>query len=412
MSSKKLYQVFAAMALAIIAGLITGREAGIAGVTFYQIYSLLGQLFLNALMLVVVPLVTASIISGTAKMGGAHSFGQLGVKTFATFLGTTAIAIAIGWILAVLIQPGLLEQAGDILGGSGLDLAASVNEGAFAKLEQILLRLIPPNIIAVAAQGQMLGLIGFSLLFGYFITKIGKEQGRVLLAFWEGVFQVMMKITEFIMQAMPIGVFGLVAKVVASTGIESFTSVGYFFITVLIGLFLYMFGALSILLVIIAKSSPILQLKGMAPALLTAFTTSSSAATLPVAMECVEEKLKVPNRIASFTLPLGTSVNLAGSSLQVIVSVFFIAQIYGISLSLPTQAIIFLMTWILSIGVAGVPSASLFSIVIILNAIGLPSDGVGLLMAVERVLDMCRTTVNTYSNSCSAVLIAHLEEKN
>ena len=147
----------------------------------------------------------------------------------------------------------------------------------------------------------------------------------------------------------------------------------------------------------------------MSPALLTAFTTSSSAATLPVTMECVEERIQVSNRIASFILPLGTSVNLAGSSLQVIVSVLFIAQVYGIELNFATQMIIFLMTWILSIGVAGIPSASLISIVIILTALGLPSDGIGLLMAVERILDMCRTMVNTYTNSCSAVLIAKSE---
>lgn len=409
MPTKNLIQVFGAILLAFIAGRVTGTEMGFFGITFYQLYSLLGQLFLNALMLVVVPLVTSSIISGTAKMGADHSFGRLGAKTFSVFLGTTGIAIAIGWVLSALINPGVLESAGNVLGTAGLDLAAAVNGGAFVKLEQILLRLVPSNIIAVAADGQMLGLIFFSLLFGFFISRINPEPGKVLLSFWQGVFQVMMKITEFVMKAMPIGVFGLVAKVVATTGIESFTSVGYFFFTVILGLSIYMFIALSILLITLGKMNPMVQLRAMAPALLTAFTTSSSAATLPVTMECVEEKLKVSNRIASFTLPLGTSVNLAGSSLQVIVSVFFIAQIYGIPLSLPTQGIIFLMTWILSIGVAGVPSASLISVVIILTALGLPSDGIGLLMAVERILDMSRTMVNTYSNSCCSVIIARSE---
>lgn len=409
MPTKKLIQVLGAIFLAIIAGLITGIDKGIFGITFYQIYSLLGQVFLNALMLVVVPLVMSSIISGTAKMGAEESFGKLGAKTFAAFLGTTGIAIAIGWALSVIFQPGMLENAGDVFGQSGLDLATSVNESAFAKFEQILLRLVPSNIISVAAEGQMLGLIFFSLLFGFFISRIKPEQGKVLLIFWQGVFQVMMKITEFIMKAMPFGVFGLVAKVVATTGIDSFTSVGYFFLAVIVGLIIYMFIALSLLLVGIAKVSPIKHLQAMTPALLTAFSTSSSAATLPVNIECIEEKVKVSNRIASFTLPLGASVNLAGSSLQVIVSVFFIAQVYGIPLSFSTQVIIFFMTWILSLGVAGIPSASLISVVIILSALGLPADGVGLLMAVERILDMCRTTVNTYSNSCCCVLVARSE---
>lgn len=406
MPTKKLIQVLGAIFLAIIAGLLTGTDRGIFGITFYQIYSLMGGLFLNALMLVVVPLVTSSIISGTAKMGGEKSFGKLGAKTFAAFLGTTGIAIAIGWGLSVLMQPGVLEHS--VAAASKVDLAA-VNGSAFAKFEQIVMRLVPSNIIAVAAEGQMLGLIFFSLLFGFFISRINPEHGKLLLTFWQGVFQVMMKITEFIMKAMPFGVFGLVAKVVATTGIESFTSVGYFFLAVIIGLLLYMFVALSLLLIGLAKVSPLKHLNAMAPALLTAFTTSSSAAALPVNMECIEEKVKVSNRIASFTLPLGASVNLAGSSLQVIVSVFFIAQVYGIPLSFATQSIIFFMAWILSLGVAGVPSASLISIVIILSALGLPADGVGLLMAVERVLDMCRTAVNTYSNSCCCVLVARSE---
>lgn len=412
MGTKKLLQVFAAILLALIAGLVTGKESGIFGISFYQIYSLLGALFLNALMLVVVPLVTSSIISGTARMGGEAAFGRLGAKTFGAFLGTTAIAIAIGWFLSVAIEPGSLENAGNVLGRTRPDLVASAEGSAFSKLEQVLLRLVPSNVIAVAAEGQMLGLIFFSLLFGFFISRINHEQRHTLLNFWQGVFQVMMKITELIMKAMPIGVFGLVAKVVASTGIESFTSVGYYFVTVVIGLLLYMLGALSLLLLVIGKVNPLTHLKAMAPALLTAFTTSSSAATLPVTMECIEERVKVSNRIASFTLPLGTSANLAGSSLQVIVSVFFISQIYGVSLSFSTQAIIFLMTWILSIGVAGVPSASLISIVIILNSLGLPSDAIGLLMAVERVLDMTRTMVNTYSNSCCSVLVARSEGEN
>lgn len=408
MPTKKLLQVLGAIVLAVIAGLYTGVDAGLFGVTYYQIYSLLGQLFLNALMLVVVPLVTSSIISGTAKMGGEKSFGTLGAKAAVVFLGTTGIAIAIGWLLSATIQPGILQGAGNIIGEAGLDLAASANGGAFEKFEQILYRLVPSNIIAAAASGQMLGLIFFSFLFGFFISRIPKEQGSLLLGMAQGVFGVMMKMTEFIMKAMPFGVFGLVAKVVAVTGIDSFSSVGYYFFTVIFGLALYMLGALSLLL-ILARLNPLKQLKGMAPALLTAFTTSSSAATLPVTMECVEEKLKVSNRIASFILPLGTSVNLAGSSMQVIISVFFIAQVYGVDLSFSTQVLIFFMTWVLSIGVAGIPSASLISIVIILSALGFPSDGIGLLMAVERILDMCRTMVNTYSNSCSAVLIAKSE---
>lgn len=409
MSNRKLLYVLAAILLAVIAGHLTGTESSIFGVTFYQIYSLVGKIFLNALMLVVVPLVVSSIISGTAKMGNDQSFGLLGAKTFTVFLGTNLIAILIGWGLSMLIDPGALQQEIGVLSSKAQELAASANEGGFSKIEQIFLRLVPSNIFQAAAEGQMLGLILFSLLFGFFITKIPKESGLILTQFWQGIFQVMMKITEFFMKMMPIGVFALVAKVVATTGLESITNVGYYFLTVILGLLLYMLGALSLLLFGVAKVHPISHLKAMMPALVTAFSTSSSAATLPVAIECVEKNSGVSNRITSFTLPLGTSLNLAGSSLQVIVSVFFIAGVYGVGLTLSTQLIIILMAWLLSLGVAGVPSASLISIVIILTAIGFPADGIGLIMAVERVLDMCRTTVNIYSNSCSAVIIARSE---
>lgn len=409
MSNKKLLYVLIAIVLAVIAGLLTGTESSLFGVTYYQIYSLIGKLFLNALMLVVVPLVVSSIISGTARMGKDQSFAILGAKTFAVFLGTNLLAILIGWALAMLIQPGALQSQAIPLSSNGLSLASAANDGGFEKVEQIFLRLIPSNIFAAASEAQMLGLIIFSLLFGFFITKIPHEYGDTLTNFWLGIFLVMMKMTEFFMKFMPIGVFGLVAKVVATTGIETITNVSYYFLTVLAGLLIFMLIALSILLLTIAKVHPLSHLKAMMPALLTAFSTSSSAATLPVALECVEKKSGVSNRIASFTLPLGTSVNLAGSSLQVIVSVIFIAGVYGVDLHLSTQIIIVLMAWLLSLGVAGVPSASLISIVIILTAIGFPADGIGLIMAVERILDMCRTTVNTYTNSCSAVIIARSE---
>lgn len=409
MKKHQLLVVLFSMSLAVLAGHFSGKEASIFGVTFYQIYSLIGTLFINALTLVVVPLVSASIISGTAKMSQDHAFGRLGAKTFAVFLSTSAIAILIGWLLSVVFEPGINKTALVVVNSKLTEIAAQANEGAFAKLEQILLKLVPSNILAVASQGQMLGLIMFSLLFGFFLSKIEKEPASVLLNFWKGVFQVMMKITEFVMKLLPIGVFALVAKVIASTGIESITSVGYFFVIVLFGLALYMFVALGFLLRFVAGVSPIRHLKAMSPALITAFSTSSSAATLPIAIDCIEKRAGVSNRITGFTLPLGTSLNLAGSSLQVMVSVFFVAQIYGVQLSLTTQFIVFLMTWLLSIGVAGIPSASLVSIVIILTSIGFPAEGVGLVMAVERLLDMCRTAVNVYSNSCCAVLVAASE---
>lgn len=410
MGHNTLIKVLLAIVLAVVAGKSTGTTAGIAGVTFYQIYSLVGQLFLNALYLVVVPLVSASIITGTARLGGEKSFKELGVLTFGFFLGTTALAIITGWVLVSLIQPGTFSAPMPLSLESGaLELAARANEGTFAKIEQIFLKIIPSNIIATASQGQMLGLIFFCLIFGFFLAKIDKEPGSVLFNFWKGIFDVMMKMTQLVMKALPFGVFALVAKTIASTGFESIASVGYFFLTVLLGLAIFMFVILAILLKVIANVNPFKHMKAMAPALITAFSTSSSAATLPVTIECMEKEVGVSNRITGFTLPLATSVNLAGSSLQVMVAVLMVAQSYQIPLSGATQALVFLLTLLLSIGMAGIPSASLISIMLILSSIGLPADGIALILAVERLLDMCRTAVNVFSNSCCTVFIAKLQ---
>jgi len=407
MVNHTLIKVLLAMVLAVMAGFLSGTTAGIGSVTFYQIYSLVGQLFLNALNLVIVPLVSASIITGTARLGREKSFKELGLKTFGYFIGTSALAIALGWILANLIEPGFFAAKASLLPKERLaELTSLANEGAFAKIQQILLEIVPSNILAVAAQGKMLGLIFFTLLFGFFLSQIESGPSNVLYNAFQGIFQVMMKITLLVMKVLPIAVFALVAKVVATTGYESIASAGYFLLTVLLGLAIYMFVLLPILLKTVAKVNPFAHMRAMVPALVTGFSTTSSAATLPVTLECVELQVGVSNRISSFTLPLGTSVNLAGSSLQVIVAVFTVAQSYGIELSLATQAIVFLMTLILSVGMAGIPSASLISIVIILSAIGFPADGVGLVIAVERILDMCRTAVNVFSNSCCAVLVA------
>lgn len=405
---KKLIFVLLAIVLGFFAGKAAGLDAEIFGVPYYQLFSLLGQLFLNALNLVMVPLVAASIITGSAKIASEHSFGRLGGKMFALFLGTTGIAILIGWTLAVFIEPGAHQAGTSAISSKALELAAQANGSAFNKVEEMLYILVPSNILAVAAKGQMLGLILFCLLFGYLIPKLEKGPQETMLNFWKALFSITIKMTELLMIILPIGVFGLVAKTAATLGWEAVSSLGFFLMTVIIGLILYGLVALSVMLFTFGVN-PIKHLKSMAPALVTAFSTSSSAATLPVTIDCVEQKCGVSNRIASFSLPLGTSLNLAGSSLQVILSVIFIAQAYGVPLTVPTQILIFFLTWFLSLSVAGIPSASLISIVVILTTIGFPADGIGLIMVVERLLDMCRTTVNVYSNSCCAVMIAKSE---
>lgn len=412
MKNAILFKVFIAMFLAVVAGWLTGPDTALWGVPFVKIYGLIGQLFLNALSLVVVPLVAASIITGTAKIGGEHSFGTLGLKTFGYFILTSLIAILVGLAVALFFSPGLSAEPLKSVATDATALAQikeQMQGGAFHKIEQILLKIIPSNILAAASQGQMIGIIIFSMLFGFFSNKIDYKASEILLRFWQGVFQVMMKITHLVLQALPIGVFGLVAKAVATTGVESLGSVAYFFGTVLLGLAIYALIVLPILLKGIAGVNPLKHLRAMMPALITAFSTSSSAATLPVTIECVEKRAGISNRVSSFVLPLGTSINLSGSALFACIGVIFIAQAHGIHLSWPNLALTVVMILISSLGSAGIPSASLIYIVGILQTLGLPPDAIGLIMTVERLLDMFRTPVNVFGTSCCAVLVARSE---
>lgn len=414
MNTKELFKVLLAMGLAVAAGFATGPNREFFGVPFLSIYSLIGQLFLNALTLVVVPLVASSIITGAARLGKEEGFGRLGFATFFFFFLTTLIAVLIGALIAVVVSPGSAIDAATLKNLAGqtaekqLELTAS--GGIFSKIEQILFRLIPSNIISVASQGQMLGLILFALLFGFFSARIDSSLSDTLVNFWRGVFQVMMKMTELIMRALPIGVFGLMAKVVATTGFEAIKPVSLFFLTTLLGLFLLIFVALPLLLKL-GGIHPIAHFRAAFPALLTAFSTSSSAATLPITIDCMEMRAKIPNRICSFVLPLGTTLNLAGSALFATVAVIFISQAYGMHLTAPALAIIIMMGVFAGLGmVAGIPSASLITIVIMLQTIGLPSDGIVLLLAVERILDMFRTAATVYTHTCCASLVYRLEK--
>ena len=409
--SKSPWKVLLAIVLAILCGSFTGETSSLFGITFFSVYDLFGKLFINALMLIVVPLVSASVITGVAKIGNDSTFGRLGLKVFGFYLGTSLIAILIGLLCVNVLNPGAFFS----LHGNAaipLEMADTLKEnlkyGSDISLSHILFMIIPSNILDLL-NGQMLGLIFVSLLLGYAISKINKEPQTILLGFWQGIFQATLVITDLVMSFLPIGVFCLVAKSFASSGLSSLQSLAVFFVTVIIGLVIFMFVALPLLLKFIGKVNPWLHLKAMAPALITAFSTSSSSATLPVTIECVEKRAGVSNRICSLVIPLGTSINMSGSALYECVAAMFIAQVYGIELSFMTQFSVVLLALVTSIGIAGIPSASIVAIIVILKVIGLPAEGIGLLFAVDRILDMCRTTVNVFSDSCCAVLVARTE---
>jgi Na+/H+-dicarboxylate symporter len=406
--------VFIAIFLAIIFGSWVGKEGSILGITFYDIFDTIGTIFLNALTLVVVPLVSSSIITGIARMGNEGEFGRLGLKTFSFYIGTSLIAIIIGLFFVNIINPGAAYQQ---VGGPplpvvpGFDSQLASHDGK--AIVNVLLQIVPSNALDAFAKGQMLGLIFFCLLFGFAISKIEKGPSAILQGFFQGIFQVMIRITHVIMKFLPYGVFCLIAKVFMTTGISSISSVALFTLTVILALGTFMFIALPLLLKFVGGVNPLWHLKAMLPALITAFSTSSSSAALPVTIDCVEKRAGVSNRICSLVVPLGTSINMSGSALYECVAAMFIAQAYGIPISISTQFLVVFMSLIASIGVAGIPSASLVAILVILRVIGLPAEGIGFFIAVDRLLDMCRTSVNVFSDSCCAVLVAKTEgEKN
>ena len=413
MKLKLHWQILIALVLAVIAGTLTGTEGSLFGITFYSVYLFIGTLFLNALKMLIVPLIVSSIIVGIAGIGSSSALGRLGGKTLFYYMTTSLIAILIGLVMVNIIAPGVIdgEPAKDLIGLTGNvdEIKGKVEGKGAGDVVDVFLRMVPTNIAAAAVNGQMLGLIFFSLLFGYFLTKVQEAYAEALYNFWQGVYEVMMLITEWVMKFAPIGVFALVAKVVATTGLDAFKPLALFFITVVLALATHFFVVMPLLLRFVGRVNPWRHYRAMLPALLTAFSTSSSSATLPMTIECVEKNAGVSNKTSSFVLPLGATINMDGTALYECVAAIFIAQAYGIELSFATQFTIVMVALLTSIGVAGIPSASLVAISIILAAIGLPIEAIGLILAVDRVLDMCRTTVNVFSDSCGAVVIARTE---
>jgi len=257
----------------------------------------------------------------------------------------------------------------------------------------------------------MLGLIFFSLVFGFFMSRIAQGPKETMLSFWTGVFDTMMKITMWIMSFAPIGVFGLVAETIASTGFSAFEPLIKFFITVVLALSFHVFVVLPLMLKYLAKVSPFAHFQAMAPAILTAFSSASSSATLPLTMECTKKRAGVSDRVTSFCLPLGATINMDGTALYECVAAIFIAQAYGLDMTFGTQFTVVLIALLTSIGVAGIPAASLVAIAVILTAIGLPIEAIGLLLVTDRVLDMFRTSINVFSDSCGAVVIGKSERE-
>jgi len=393
------WQILITLLLAILFGILSPQNV---------IYvSWMGELFLKALKMIIIPLIVSSMIMGVANIGNSESLGRIGLKTIAFYLLTSLIAILTGLFLVNLIKPGI-----------GIDIGWSqvINKETLGNqtLGNIILRIIPENIIDAMAKADILSIIFFSLLFGFFMTKLEDKHSQPLKKFFDALFEIMMKITMFVIKFTPLGIFGIVSSVIAKQAgdmdslLSIFQRMSLYMICVLAGIFFHTFITMSLVLKF-GKVNPIKHLKNMSTVMLTAFSTSSSNATLPVTMDAVENKCGVSNKISSFTLPLGATVNMNGTALYECVAVIFIAQVYGIDLSFYQQFVIVMTSLLAAIGSAGIPMAGLVMMTVILNAVGLPLEGIGLILTVDRILDMFRTSLNVYGDTCGAVVIAKSE---
>ncbi|QDU09593.1 dicarboxylate/amino acid:cation symporter [Gimesia aquarii] len=361
----------------------------------------LGDLFLRLLKMVTIPLIVTSLITGIASLGNATRFGAMFSKTLLYYLFTSLLAISTGILVVNLIRPGI---GAELPGGSGV--LSSGRESVGSIFLDMIDRLIPTNIIHSLGAGEFLSIISFSMLAGIFIILVGGKHAKVLTDFFQAGFEVMMRMTMFVISLAPIGVTAFMIYAVSSQGIEIFKTLGWYMITVSLALLIHAVVILPCLLKFVAGRSPLQFAHAMSPALMTAFSTASSNGTLPLTMTCVEENAKVSNEVSSFVLPLGATINMDGTALYEAVAVLFIAQAYtGVVMPLPDQILVAVTALLASIGAAGIPHAGLVMMAIVLQAVGLPLEAQGVIIAVDRVLDMCRTSVNVWSDSCGCAII-------
>ena len=386
-------QILIAIILGVVAGLTLGEKA--------VHLKVVGDMFIQLLKMIIIPLILASMVAGIVSLGDIRRLGRIGLKTFVYYMATTLLAVSVGLMLVNLMRPGVGVDMG---AEAAVDIAKRETPSIISIIEDI----IPENVFAAMAENKVLSVIFFSLLLGVAISKTG-EKARPLTVLFEGFNTVMMKITDWIMRLAPVGVFALMACTIGTMGLSVVRPLAVYMVTVVLGLSIHAFVTLPILLSLFGKYSPLKFIRDMFSAVATAFSTASSAATLPITMECLRENTGVSNKVSSFVLPLGATVNMDGTALYEAVAAMFIAQAYGISLSIGQQLVIMLTATLASIGAAAIPGAGLVTMVIVLRAVNLPLEGIGMILAVDRLLDMLRTAVNVWGDACGTVVVARLE---
>lgn len=407
---KKQMSLTTKILLGLVLGLITGLVLNqVKDVPFVKdmllgtIFTGVGKVFINGIKLMVVPLVFVSLVAGTASMGDVKKLGRVGLKTMSFYLLTTAVAITIAIILAVIINPG-----------QGLDMS-SLTKADFTIAESVpfidvLVGMVPTNPIESMATGNMLQIIVFAILFGTALTVLGDKTAKVKHIFDE-LNEINLKIVGIVMLIAPYGVFCLIAKTFATLGYSAMQPIFLYMATVLLGLLIHGLGTYQGLLVLVGRLNPIQFYKKFWPAMSVAFSTSSSNATLPVTLECTQDGLGCSKQISAFTIPLGATVNMDGTAIMQGVACVFIAQVYGIELGLSQFLTIILTATLASIGTAGVPGVGLIMLSMVLTQVGLPVEGIALIIGIDRILDMCRTVVNITGDAVCTVLVAKSENE-
>jgi Na+/H+-dicarboxylate symporter len=386
----------------VVIALLLGVGFGWLAPAAAESIGFLGDLFLRLLKMIIIPLIFTSLVSGIASLGSARSVGRVGIRTMVYYTLSTTLAISVGLVLVNVIRPG--DQL-DLGRASGLPEGISTTS---QNLPEFLLRMVPDNVVAAMAEGDVLPVIVFAILFGLFLTRLNGPDVDAVHRVVDGVLEVIQALTLAIVKLAPLGIFALLAREVARSGPGIIWDLRYYFLTVGLGLVVHATITLPTVLLLLGGRSPLTYGRQMAPALATAFSTASSSATLPLSMECSEQ---AGNRrgVTSFVLPLGATVNMDGTALYEAVAALTIAQMYGVGLSVPQQALVLLTALLASVGAAGIPMAGLVMLVVVLQAVGLPLEGIGTIIAVDRVLDMMRTATNVWSDLVGTAVVNRFE---
>lgn len=395
------WQILIAILLGVVFGMFCHPYIGYI--------SWLGTLFLRLLNMLVLPLIFSSVVAAIANLPGGETLRRIGCRTILFYATTTLLAILTGLVLVRIIQPGVGMNL-SMKTGSIESLAA--NQKSFGEL---LMNMVPQNVFAALANGEALPVIFFAFLTGALIHSLSGKSQQTIKDFFQACFELMMNMTLCVVRLAPLGVFGLIAVQCAQYAgdsgrlVQAACSLGRFMATCFLGMGIHFFITMSIILLVFARVNPIRHIINMLPSLLTAFSTATSNATIPISMECLERDDGVSRTTSGFVIPLGATLNMNGTALYECVIVIFLSQAYGIPLSIGDQAMMVALVLLAAAGTAGIPMASFVMTAIALKAVGLPLEGLGVIMAIDRILDMTRTTVNIYGDTCCAVYIAKKE---